>query len=44
MLCNTDGKYTKQVLKHGADESISNFNYVFNFLFSFSISHFIFLF
>jgi hypothetical protein len=35
MLCNTDGKYRKQVLEHGADISISNFNYGFNFWFSF---------
>jgi hypothetical protein len=27
MLCNTDGKYTKQVLDYGADVSISNFIY-----------------
>jgi hypothetical protein len=41
ILCNTDGRYTKQVLDYGADISISNFNYGFNFWFSFSISHFI---
>jgi hypothetical protein len=31
MLCNTDGKYTKQVLEYDADVSISNLNYGFNF-------------
>jgi hypothetical protein len=31
MLCNTKGKYTKQILDYGADVSISNFNYRFNF-------------
>jgi hypothetical protein len=31
MLCNT----SKQVLDYGADVSISNFNYGFNFWFSF---------
>jgi hypothetical protein len=44
MLCNTDGKYTKQVFDYGADVSISNFNYGFNFWFNFSISHFIYFF
>jgi hypothetical protein len=42
MLCNTDGKYTKQTLNYGADLGIPNFNYGFNFWFSFSITHFIF--
>jgi hypothetical protein len=31
MLCNADGRYTKQVIDYGADVSISNFNYGFNF-------------
>jgi hypothetical protein len=35
MLCNIDGRYTKQVLDYGADISISNLNYGFNFWFSF---------
>jgi hypothetical protein len=35
MLRNTHGKYTKQVLDYGAVVSISNFNYGFNFWFSF---------
>jgi hypothetical protein len=35
MLCNANGKYTKHVLDYGADVSISNFNYGFNFYFSF---------
>jgi hypothetical protein len=35
MLYNTDEKYTKQILKHGADVSISNFNYGFHIWFSF---------
>jgi hypothetical protein len=41
MLCNTDGKYTKQLFEYGADVSISNFNYRFKGL-AFCISHFIF--
>jgi hypothetical protein len=41
MLCNTDRKYTKQVLEYGAEVSISNFNYGFKGL-AFCISHFIF--
>jgi hypothetical protein len=46
-LCNTDGKYIKQVLEYGADVSISNFNYRFNIWFSFFalvISYFLFWF
>jgi hypothetical protein len=35
MLCNTNRKKKKQVLEHGADVSISNLNYGFNFWFSF---------
>jgi hypothetical protein len=27
----TDGKYTKAILEHGADVSISNLNYGFSF-------------
>jgi hypothetical protein len=35
MLCNTNVKYTNQILEHGADVSISNFNYGFNYWLSF---------
>jgi hypothetical protein len=35
MLFNIDGKYTKNVFDYGADVSILNFNYGFNFWFSF---------
>jgi hypothetical protein len=35
MLCNTDGKYTKTILEHGVDLSISNLNNGFRFLFNF---------
>jgi hypothetical protein len=35
MLCNTDEKYTKQIVEHGANVSISNLNHGFNFWFSF---------
>jgi hypothetical protein len=31
MLYNTDGKYTNEIREHGADVSISNFIYGFNF-------------
>jgi hypothetical protein len=37
MLCNTDGKYTKQINEHGGNVSISNLNYRFIF----SLSHII---
>jgi hypothetical protein len=29
MLCNSVGKYTKQIFEYGVDVSISNFNYGF---------------
>jgi hypothetical protein len=41
ILCNTDGKYIKEILEHDVDVSFSNFNYGFNFWFSIFLSHFI---
>jgi hypothetical protein len=31
MLCNTNEKYTKAIIEHGDDVSISNLNYGFSF-------------